>query len=119
MRGRFRRCGHDFLGIDLLIPAVLTVLKKESVHGYLLIERLSKMGLNLSSLHPSIVYRILRDMEMQGLVVSNWDLQATGPARRIYSITETGKSLLKQWALVAKQNIEMVQKLINLIEGGE
>ncbi|HBJ80353.1 MAG: PadR family transcriptional regulator, regulatory protein PadR [Pseudothermotoga sp.] len=121
MRGRRGRgCGGQFLfSGEMLIPSILIILKKKSIHGYSLIEDLESIGIDTSLLHPSIVYRTLRMMEMHGLVSSDWNTEGTGPARRIYTITDTGKGFLREWCLKAKRDIEMMEKLIKEAEGGE
>jgi DNA-binding PadR family transcriptional regulator len=37
-------------------------------------------------------------MEEEGLVISSWDLQDSGPPRRLYRLTEQGEELLHVWA---------------------
>ncbi len=113
------RCMHGAVKMDLLIPALLAILKKQPNHGYSLMEKLSELGLNISCCHPSILYRALRTMELQGLVISNWEVQVTGPARRVYSITQTGEDFLNNWCFHAKENVKMIHKIINISEGGE
>lgn len=119
MSPRFRRCMHGTMNIDLLIPAMLVILKQQPMHGYSLIEKLSELGLDVSFFHPSVLYRVLRTMELQGLVSSNWDIQGTGPARRVYSITQTGEDFLKTWCSSVKRNIKLIEKIICVTEGGE
>jgi len=121
MRGRFRGCDHSpFIGGDILIPAILAALTKEPTYGYSLIEKLEEIGINVSLFHPSIIYRTLRMMEMEGLVTSTWDIRDVGPARRVYSITELGKDFLKSWSISARENLKVIERLIKAIEeGGE
>ena len=62
-------------------------------HGYTLIDRLGEFG--LEGLHPSAVYRGLRDMDEKGWVSSSWDVDRTqGPPRRVYRITASGHNVL-------------------------
>ncbi|MBC7321172.1 helix-turn-helix transcriptional regulator [bacterium] len=121
MRGRFRCCAHSpFIGGDILIPAILVTLMKKPTYGYSLIEELGEFGINVALFHPSVIYRMLRMMEMEGLVISSWDVRDIGPARRVYTITDIGKSFLKSWSMNAKENLKMIEKLIKAIEeGGE
>ena len=121
MRGRFRGCAHNpFIGGDILIPAILVTLMKEPTYGYSLIEELGEIGINVSLFHPSIIYRTLRMMEMEGLVTSTWDIRDIGPARSVYSITELGRSFLKSWSINARENLKIIERLIKAIEeGGE
>ena len=46
---------------------------------------------------PGSLYRLLRSMEENGLVKSNWDTRGGGPARRIYQITDQGVDHLHAW----------------------
>ena len=39
------------------------------------------------------VYRTLRQLEKDGLVISGWDTSKDGPARRLYSLTDAGPRL--------------------------
>ena len=89
-RGRSRRTAR------LMQPVLLLLLHQGLSHGYALLERLDEYG--LGQVDPSAVYRILRDMEEQGWVVSSWDEHETqGPPRRVYSLTAEGNNALAQW----------------------
>ena len=44
-----------------------------------------------------MVYRHLRQMDEEGLVISSWDNEGDGPAKRIYSITPEGMEMLEMW----------------------
>ena len=43
------------------------------------------------------VYRALRALEDDGLVVSEWRADLPGPAKRSYTLTEQGRALLAEW----------------------
>jgi PadR family transcriptional regulator PadR len=47
---------------------------------------------------PGLLYRTLRQMEREGWVRSTWDTGGSGPARRLYEVTEEGVELLHAWA---------------------
>ena len=51
-------------------------------------------GLNADS---GAVYRTLLRLEQDGEVESKWDTSQSGPARRVYSITEVGEGRLREW----------------------
>jgi len=57
---------------------------------------LDKSG-GLASSDPGDLYRILRNLEDEGLVISKWDTTGTGPARRVYELTEDGHTNLAAW----------------------
>ena len=44
-----------------------------------------------------MVYRYLREMDEEGLVVSAWDTEGTGPPRRVYRLTSQGDEYLARW----------------------
>jgi poly-beta-hydroxybutyrate-responsive repressor len=55
------------------------------------------------------MYRTLRALEEDGLVNSNWDTSGSGPARRIYSLTDQGIEYLHAWAVnlrKVRQNLD-------------
>ena len=43
------------------------------------------------------VYRALRALEEDGLVVSEWRADLPGPAKRSYTLTDEGRALLDEW----------------------
>lgn len=80
-----------------LEPCLILLLHCKEVHGYELLEGLRQFGFDENPADSSTVYRILRDLEGQGLVTSRWDTDSAGPARRLYRITEEGKRFLAWW----------------------
>lgn len=84
------------LGRDLLSPYILLLLSQYQMHGYLLLQRLTEMGVGMFD--PATVYRTLRTMEKDGLIASHWDTASDGPARRVYSLTDSGTEMLRAWA---------------------
>jgi PadR family transcriptional regulator, regulatory protein PadR len=79
-----------------LVPAVLLLLRDVSSYGYDLMKALSRFG--FAMMNPGPLYRMLRQMEKDGLVSSSWDTSGQGPARRLYSLTEAGEAYLRLWA---------------------
>jgi PadR family transcriptional regulator PadR len=83
-------------------PCLLLLLAEAPSHGYELLDRLRPFGFSLSD--PASVYKTLRQMEQEGVVTSEWELSARGPARRVYSLTQDGRDLLEAWAQTLEQN---------------
>ena len=86
---------------DWLTPVALVLLREESSYGYELMDRLEEFG--FEQIRAQTLYRILRQMEKEGLCNSEWETPEGGPARRTYSITEAGESYLAVWAEACKQ----------------
>ena len=83
-------------------PAVLLVLRDSPGHGYELLEQLQMLMPN-ERIDMGNLYRILRSLEGEGLVTSEWDEEAPGPAKRVYVITQSGRRVLAQWVEAFKK----------------
>lgn len=80
-----------------LEPCLLLLLHCNEVHGYELVEELKQFGFEQNPVDLSTVYRMLRTLEERGFVTSRWDAGSSGPARRMYQITEEGDRYLGWW----------------------
>jgi hypothetical protein len=47
--------------------------------------------------------RTLRTLESNGYVVSKWDVDGSGPARRVYTLSSDGAAHLNDWTAVLEQ----------------
>jgi PadR family transcriptional regulator PadR len=88
VRGRVERFGE---------PALLLLLRESPAHGYELLDRLSEVVPD-GRIDMGNLYRVLRTLEEEGIVHSEWDEDAPGPAKRIYELTDDGRALLDEWA---------------------
>ena len=79
-------------------PVLLLLLRERAMHGYELIERLPEIAGDHVRVDVGNLYRILRALEEEGLVTSEWSADLPGPAKRTYELTEAGTRLLDQWA---------------------
>ena len=115
-RGRGARWMGDYslMDVRLIEPALLAFLNEQKMHGYGLLEKLSELG--LTSINPSVVYRILREYEEIGLVESDWEEEKTqGPPRRVYAITVEGKEALSRAELSLQETVERIQRILERI----
>jgi PadR family transcriptional regulator PadR len=92
-------------------PRLLLALAKKPAHGYELIEHLSEEGGAVPD--PGNFYRVLRTLEEDGLVQSNWDTQNAGAARRVYEITDQGREFLHTWAVTIKQTHQSLGRFLS------
>lgn len=92
---------------NFLIPIMLLHLRDLNAHGYELMEKLTSFG--IESLDQGNFYRLLRQLEKDNLVSSEWDTSAGGPAKRIYTITDAGQEYLDIWA----GSLNQYQQLLN------
>ncbi|HET7489085.1 MAG TPA: helix-turn-helix transcriptional regulator [Acidimicrobiales bacterium] len=78
---------------NYLHACLLLLLSESPDHGYDLAERLA--GLGLTEVDTGTVYRALRRLREEGLVESEWEESAAGPARRRYWVTAAGDGALE------------------------
>ena len=77
-------------------PALLSLIAGGATHGYELLDRLTPL-LHGERVDVGNVYRILRRLEEDGLVVSEWRGDLPGPAKRTYELTDEGRAALDAW----------------------
>jgi poly-beta-hydroxybutyrate-responsive repressor len=80
---------------SLLHPFLLLLIFERPGHGYELIDRLTCLG--VPDVEPGHVYRVLRSLERDRLLVSDWVTAGAGPARRRYELTARGRADLEAW----------------------
>lgn len=78
-------------------PSLLMALLDGASYGYELLQRIGHMGFLPGDPPPGMIYRHLRQMEEDGLVVSEWRTEGAGPAKRVYTITPDGNDVLYAW----------------------
>ena len=78
-------------------PTLLLLLREAPAHGYDLLDRLPEL-LPDERIDMGNLYRVLRSLEEEGIVDSEWDADAPGPAKRTYELTDDGRALLDAWA---------------------
>jgi PadR family transcriptional regulator PadR len=83
---------HHFLE-----PCLLLLLHCDEIHGYELPASLRPFGFAANPVDLSTIYRLLRNLENEGLVTSHWHISNTGPARRLYRLTAEGDRYLAWW----------------------
>lgn len=88
--------------------AVLSQLGQEE-YGYSLLKALSDHGLEVDQ---STLYPLLRRLESQGLLQSDWRIMDESRPRRYYVISEQGRLVLAQLKKEWSAMTETMQKLL-------
>ncbi len=91
-----------------LILSVLSQLS-EPQYGYSLVQKLEEKGI---AIDVGTLYPLLRRLEKQELLESNWELTDTRP-RRYYFLSRTGKEV---FATICDEWRKMVQSVNSLID---
>ncbi|MGV9747005.1 PadR family transcriptional regulator [Rhodococcus zopfii] len=84
------------------VVAACLLLLRTPGYGYGLLEALAAAGF---AVEANTLYPLLRRLEKQGLLVSEWNTDETRP-RKFYRTSETGRelatSLLREWAALGR-----------------
>ncbi|WP_433336474.1 PadR family transcriptional regulator [Spirillospora sp. CA-294931] len=73
---------------------VLAVLEDEALHGYAIMEELSRLSDGSIELPTGTLYPALRRLERVGYLKSSWSIVG-GRKRRTYQLTRAGKKALE------------------------
>lgn len=97
-------------------PALLLLLRERPTHGYELLEELPGFT-GEGRVDMGNLYRILRALEEDGLVTSEWEAGAPGPAKRTYELTDEGRRLLDEWAAALQRSRARIDAFLDRYEG--
>lgn len=92
----------------ILVLAALSQLKEEK-YGYALISSLAEKGLDIEQ---GTLYPLLRRLEDQGLLASEWNVEGSRP-RRYYALSENGRGVLQDLAEDWRQLANVMESLLN------
>ena len=114
-RSRCRHGGHwhVFARVERFTePALLLLLRERPAYGYELLERLPELT-GEARVEMGNLYRLLRALEEERLVTSDWH-----EGKRTYAITEHGRTLLDQWAEALRASAERTDRFLKRYEEG-
>ena len=101
---------------------LLSVAGLKEAYGYQIAQAAAEMAVTHAGLDMGGIYRVLRRLENNGYVLSSWDKSSSGPARRIYRLTESGREHLAEWAEVLAGvvvSLTRLQKACSEAAGGK
>ena len=82
-------------------PVLLFLLRKKGKsYGYELAGEVRQYAFTDAEIEVAALYRTLRQLEENGCVTSSWDVEGSGPARRVYALTPRGTAHLEEWLVV-------------------
>lgn len=94
--------------------ALLAVLGSaaEPMYGYQIAKTLERQGDGVLSGKQSALYPVLRNLEGAGLLESQVEPSISGPPRRYYSITPTGREVLLAWSAAWRDTRDSVDSVL-------
>jgi len=96
----------------VIVLAVLSQLNEEQ-YGYSLLKLLSEQGLELDQ---GTLYPLLRRLESQGLLSSDWNTEGSRP-RRYYVISPEGQAMLPRLKEEWNKIVSMLERMLKNTEG--
>ena len=94
-------------------PVLLFLLKRKGrAHGYELGAELRAHAFTDAEIEVSALYRTLRQLEQNDCVTSEWDVEGSGPARRLYRLTPHGNEHLDEWITVLAHVSKSMSKFV-------
>ena len=91
----------------VIVLAVLSQLNEEQ-YGYSLLKLLSEQGLELDQ---GTLYPLLRRLESQGLLSSDWNTEGSRP-RRYYVISPEGQEVLPRLKEEWNKIVSMMERML-------
>ncbi len=73
---------------------ILAVLAEEPCHGYAIARCIEQQSAQALQMKEGSLYPALRVLEQDELIVGEWEIQPSGPARKVYRITANGQAEL-------------------------
>ena len=105
---------NDFPKGDIPL-LILTVLAETPRHGYAIAREIERLSADALKLREGSLYPALRVLEQDGFVSGSWEIQTSGPARKIYVLTESGQAERTKRAREWQQYAQLMTALV----GGE
>jgi DNA-binding PadR family transcriptional regulator len=114
------RCACQGAFLERFIqPAILLLLTQEPLYGFSVYKKLVDCDyMNYDGIDPTGLYRMLKKMEVAGLLISEWDLENAARAKRIYRITAEGMDCLINWGKTLQNYRESLGRLAEAVNAG-
>ncbi|MEO7398331.1 MAG: helix-turn-helix transcriptional regulator [Ilumatobacteraceae bacterium] len=94
--------------------ALLAFLAEGPAHGYDLLEQVGRAGIRTAD--AGGLYRSLRAMEHDGVVVSWWETSTSGPPRRTYELTPSGRDVLAAEASALRNMLGLLTDFVERVD---
>jgi DNA-binding PadR family transcriptional regulator len=85
-------------------------------HGYELAQAIASVGFRRASEDPSLLYKLLRGLEEEGLAGSSWADGEGGPPRRMYTLTRSGEEYLHTRAADLRRQAKRIETFVDRYE---
>ncbi len=111
-QGRKKGMGNKRRMLGFLQPCILIQLYEADKHGYDLLLGLEDYMHDGADYDPSMIYRLMREMENNGFVDSYEGEVTRGPRRKMYRLTTDGEAQLASWINDLKRSKQEIELLL-------
>ena len=99
-------------------PVLLLLLEKKGrSYGYELASELREYALTDAEVEVAALYKTLRQLEKNDCVSSKWEMDGSGPARRVYALTPRGREHLGEWVTVLDHMSKAMSRFVRSAQG--
>ena len=95
--------------IDILL---LSLLVDADRYGYEMTKKLRELSDEAYKMNEGTLYPALKRLEKKDYVISYWQQELNGTRRKYYSITETGRKILKEKLRHWQQLNQLINKTV-------
>lgn len=97
--------------VSLALLSILTQTK-EALYGYQIGKLVGAGDEEGVTVKQGAIYPVLRSLESQGLLSSERESSDSGPPRKYYQATKSGKEVLKTWTEIWNDTKTFVDKVL-------
>jgi len=99
-------------GIVSMVLLSIMTQAKEPMYGYQIAKNLEGKGEDVPMMKQGALYPVLRSLAASGLLQSHVDPSITGPPRRYYQITDSGRETLLEWKKIWNETKTYIDSII-------
>jgi len=100
---------------SLVLLAVMDKAKG-AMYGYQIAKLIEARSSDVDIMKQGALYPVLRSLESTGLLASEVEPSVTGPPRRYYRVTDSGRQALVKWREIWEQTRDLVE---SVLKGGD
>ena len=99
-------------GIVSMVLLSIMTQAKDPMYGYQIAKDLEEKGEEVQMMKQGALYPVLRSLAASGLLQSHVDPSITGPPRRYYQITDSGRQTLLEWETIWDETKTYIDNII-------
>ncbi len=91
---------------------ILAVVESQPLHGYGIAREIEVRSADALSFGEGTLYPALKALELAGEIAGEWYVQESGPAKKVYRITDVGRAQLARHRAVWAEYSSSVNRIL-------